>query len=145
MGIMAHAPLVVARHAAERMRERGGGRIVNVSSLGASRTLPHYGLAGTAKAALEALTRYLAVELGALGINVNGVSPGAVRSPGMPDPWDLLPEKDEILADIARRTPLGRFVSPEEVARVVGFLCGPGGAAIAGQTLTVDCGFSVNW
>jgi enoyl-[acyl-carrier protein] reductase III len=94
---------------------------------------------GAAKAALEALTRYLAVEYAPLGIAVNAVSGGAVLT----ESWRQLPEIDAILVDIRRRTPAGRIASPEDIAEAVAFLCGPAAEMIRGQVLVVDGGYTL--
>jgi enoyl-[acyl-carrier protein] reductase III len=94
---------------------------------------------GAAKGALETLTRYLAVEYGPLGIAVNAVSGGAVAT----ESWRKLAEVGTVLEDIRRRTPAGRIVSPEDIAEVVFFLCGPQAEMIRGQVIVVDGGYSL--
>ncbi len=116
-----------------------GGAITALSSEGAGRVMPHYGLVGSSKAALEALCRQWAVELAPRGIRVNAVAPGAVRT----DAWQALPGGEERLAAAAAGTPRGSLVSPEEVAGVVQFLAAPAGAGITGQTIVVDGGARV--
>jgi enoyl-[acyl-carrier protein] reductase III len=124
------------RHAARLME--GGGAVVSVSSLGARFHLPTYADIGAAKAALEALTRSLAVELAPRGIRVNAVSAGAVdtRSLGR-FPW-----RAEAVRDAAR-VPAGRMVTPEDVAAAILFLCSPEAEMIRGQTIVVDGGQSL--
>ena len=78
MNINARAALFAAQRAAPMMEARGGGAIVNISSPGANRVLPDYVVVGASKAALEAITRYLAVELAGKNIVVNAISPGMV-------------------------------------------------------------------
>lgn len=110
--------------------------IVAVSSQGALRVVPAYSVVGASKGALEALARHLAVELAPRGIRVNIVCPGAVAT----DSWTTMPNAQERLADIARRTPLGRLVTPEDVAQAVQFLCSDAARTIIGHTLVVDGG-----
>lgn len=143
MRISAQSALWCAQGAVPLMERHGGGRIVNMSSLGSHHTLSKYAMVGTAKGALETLTRYLAVELAPKGILVNAVSPGAVRAGEGPDLWDLHPDKDATLEYLSKRTPLGRLVNPGDVARAVCFLCGPDAAAVVGQVLAIDGGYSV--
>jgi enoyl-[acyl-carrier protein] reductase III len=131
----ARALLQLARVAAPAMPE--GSSIVAISSLGAQRVLDNYTLVGTSKAALEALARYLAVEL-APRIRVNCVSGGVVET----DALDAFPNREEMLAAGAAN-PVGRMVDPEDIAGAVAFLCSPDAKMIRGQTLIVDGGFSL--
>jgi enoyl-[acyl-carrier protein] reductase III len=130
--------LLCAQAALPLMQGRRG-RMVAVSSLGSQRTIPNYAGLGAAKAALESLTRYLAVEYGPLGIAVNAVSGGAVST----ESWTHMAEAAAVLDDIGRRTPAGRIVTPEDIAAAVLFLCGPQAEMIRGQVLVVDGGYSL--
>ncbi len=130
--------LLCAQAALPLMRGRRG-RMVAVSSIGSQRTIPNYAGMGAAKAALESLTRYLAVEYGPLGIAVNAVSGGAVSTAS----WTELPEAAAVLTDIVRRTPAGRVATPEDIAAAVLFLCSPAADMIRGQVLVVDGGYSL--
>jgi enoyl-[acyl-carrier protein] reductase III len=132
----ARALLSLARATAPAMEH--GSSIVAISSLGAQRVLPNYVLVGTSKAALEALVRYLAVELAPRGIRVNAVSAGVVETGAL----EFFPNKDELLATV-ERTPAGRLVDPEDVAAAVAFLCSAEAEMVRGQTLIVDGGFSL--
>jgi enoyl-[acyl-carrier protein] reductase III len=116
-----------------------GGRIVALSSLGAARALPGYAFVGASKAALEALVRALACELGGRGVSVNAVSAGLVDT----DALQAFPARAAMLAEYARRTPAGRSLTPDDVAGAVYLLCLPESAMITGQTLVVDGGYSV--
>ncbi|HEX2195907.1 MAG TPA: SDR family oxidoreductase [Actinomycetota bacterium] len=115
---------------------RGGGNVIALSSQGSSRVLPGYMVVGASKAALEAVARYLAVELGPRGIRVNVVSPGVVDT----DALRHFPARDEMLAAARAKTPLGRLVTPEDVAAAVDFLTSERAGTITGQTLVVDGG-----
>lgn len=139
MNINARLLLFCAQRAAKLMQPRGGGAVVSISSPGSFRVLPDYVVVGASKAALEALTRYLAVELSPLGIVVNAVSPGIVAT-------DALRHFDasldaSVLGRVAAATPAGRLVTPEDVAGVVAFLCSPEAQMIRGQTLVIDGGY----
>jgi enoyl-[acyl-carrier protein] reductase III len=125
--------------AAAPLMEGRGGRMVQISSLGAGRVLPEYVAVGVSKAALEALTRYLAVELAPLHIVVNAVSGGLVDT----DALDHFPRREQMLANARSRTPAGRMVRPEDIAQAVAFLCGQGAEMIRGQVLVVDGGYSL--
>jgi enoyl-[acyl-carrier protein] reductase III len=117
-----------------------GGRIIAMSSLGSERAMPGYGFVGASKAALEALARSLAQELGPRGIRVNVVSAGVVDT----DALAYFPNRDELLADFARRTPAGPVLTPEDVAGAAYLLCLPEAAMINGHTLVVDGGFAIS-
>lgn len=129
--------LLCAREAALLMGP--GGRIISVSSLGAQRVVPNYAGVGVSKAALEALTRYLAVELADRGITVNAVSAGAVET----EIWRAFPEGEALLAAVRGRTPGGWLVTPEELAEVVFFLASEAARPIRGQVIVVDAGYSL--
>ncbi len=117
-----------------------GGRIIAMSSLGAQRAMPDYGFIGASKAALESLVRTLAQELGPKNIRVNTVSAGVVDT----DALQHFPNREELLADFARRTPAGPVLTPEDVAGAVYLLCLPEAAMITGHTLVVDGGFCIS-
>jgi enoyl-[acyl-carrier protein] reductase III len=118
---------------------REGSSIVGVSSLGAIRVLENYVLVGVSKAALEALVRYLGVELAPRGIRVNAVSAGVVETGAL----EHFPNKEQMIASGLKRTPAGRLVEPGDVADAVCFLSSPEAAMVCGQTLIVDGGFSL--
>jgi enoyl-[acyl-carrier protein] reductase III len=141
MNINARSLLFAAQHAVPLMERRGGGHIVSLSSPGAGRVLPDYVVVGASKAALEALTRYLACELAPRNIVVNAVSPGVVETEALQH-FDLT-QQAGILERAAAATPAGRLVTPEDVAGVVAFLCSPAAAMIRGQVIVVDGGHTL--
>ncbi len=140
MNINARAALFTAQKAALLMQRRGGGAIVNVSSIGNGRTLPDYVVIGASKGALEAVTRYCAVEFSPLNIVVNAVSPGLIDT----DVMQFFKDSDLMLALARQRTPAGRLVEPQDVANVVAFLCSPDAAMVRGQVILIDGGWSVD-
>lgn len=133
MDVNARAFLFGAKRAAALMPD--GGAIVALTSAGSTRVLPGYGAVGASKAALEALVRYLAVELGS-GIRVNAVSPGVVDT----DALTHFPNRDDLLSQAAVRTPAGRLATPDDVAACVSFLCSPSAEMVRGHVLVVDGG-----
>ena len=129
---------LLAQRAVPMMRD--GGRIIAMSSLGAQRAMPGYGFVGASKAALEALARTLAQELGPRGIRVNVVSAGVVDT----DALTYFPNREELLANFAARTPAGPVLTADDVAGAVYLLCRPEAAMINGHTLVVDGGFAIS-
>ena len=117
-----------------------GARVIAMSSLGAQRAMPGYGFIGASKAALEALARALAQELGPRGIRVNVVSAGVVDT----DALKYFPNREELIADFARRTPAGPVLTSQDVAGAVFLLCLPEANMINGHTLVVDGGFAIS-
>ncbi|MGA0241948.1 MAG: SDR family oxidoreductase [Candidatus Marinamargulisbacteria bacterium] len=113
-----------------------GGNIVTVTSYGGQRVLKGYGVVGPAKAAVEGLTRSLAVELAPKNIVVNGVMPGITDTKS----FRAINNADHILTSVQDMTPAGRLVTPDDVANVVDFLCTPSAAMIVGQFIIVDGG-----
>jgi 3-oxoacyl-[acyl-carrier protein] reductase len=128
-----HCMHAVAPH----MRAQRSGKIVNIASHQAFR--PGFGIANYAasKAALIGLTRAAAVDLGSANINVNAVAPGFVKT----ELLTKLPR--EILERAERESVLGRVAEPEDVARVVTFLCSEAARHITGQTILVDGGLTL--
>ncbi len=141
MGINARAPWLAAKLAAPHMIAQGGGSIVNISSLGSTRVMADYTSVGVSKAALESLTRYLAVELAPQGIRVNTVSGGLVKT----DALDHFEDRENMIAKATSETPAGRMVESEDIARAVAFLCLPESQMIIGQTIVVDGGMTLTW
>ena len=121
------------------MRERGFGRIVNMSSQAALVALPGEAAYCATKAAVSHLTRCLAVEWGEHGITVNAVAPTFIETPGT-EPALSDPEfRAEVVERIAA---LHRIGEPDEVAGAVVFLCSPAASLITGQTLAIDGGWT---
>ncbi|MCA9322323.1 MAG: enoyl-[acyl-carrier-protein] reductase FabL [Planctomycetes bacterium] len=138
LDINAGALLPLAQGAVRLMNE-GWGKIVAVSSLGATRALPNYFAVGASKGALESMIRHLMVELAPQGINVNAVSAGLVDT----DALTHFPNREEMLDGAVGRTPSGRLTTPLDVANAVLFLCSRYAAQVHGQTLIIDGGSSV--
>jgi NAD(P)-dependent dehydrogenase (short-subunit alcohol dehydrogenase family) len=128
---------LTCRAAVPRMREQGGGRIVNISSGTAFRGVPfvlHY---VTSKGAIVSFTRALAKELGSDGVLVNCVAPGFTMSDGVQENPAVIDTLRDV--SIAART-LQRDQQPDDIVGAVVFLCGPGAEFITGQTIVIDGG-----
>lgn len=138
MEINAGTLLPLAQRAVPLM-QRGDGKIIAVSSLGAIRAIPNYTAVGASKAALESLVRHLSLELAPQGVRVNAVSAGVVDT----DALRHFPNRDDLLKGSASRTPAGRLTEPDDVADAVLFLVSPLAQMIHGQTIVVDGGYSI--
>ncbi len=128
----------VAAPIAEAMARRGKGALVFVASVNA---LAHYGnpAYSAAKAGLVAYARAIAVEQGRHGLRANVVCPGSVRTPA----WDHRFERaPDLLERVLPHYPLGRLVTPDEVARTALFLASDAASGITGAVLTVDAGLT---
>lgn len=140
MSINAMSLLPVAQRAMKYMLAGGWGRIVAVSSLGATRAIPNYTAVGASKAALESIVRHMAIETAGKNVNVNTVSAGIVDT----DALKHFPNREELLSKALERTPAGRLTEPRDVADVVMFLCSDRASMIHGQTIVVDGGYSIS-
>lgn len=119
--------------------ERGGGTVVNVSSLaglGATPGMVHY---GAAKAGLAQLTKSVAMEWGEHGVRVNCVAPGWIRTGISEFAWT----DERLEQEFVKGAPLGRWGEPEEVAEVIAFLAGPRSSYMTGETVVVDGGLQL--
>jgi NAD(P)-dependent dehydrogenase (short-subunit alcohol dehydrogenase family) len=118
------------------MKKGGGGAIVNIASISGLRASTLRVAYGTSKAAIIALTKQQAVELGTVGIRANVVAPGPVDTD-----MAKLVHSVAIRSDYYDAIPLNRYGTTDEIADAVGFLCSPAAAFINGQVLAVDGGF----
>jgi NAD(P)-dependent dehydrogenase (short-subunit alcohol dehydrogenase family) len=132
------SPFVLAQHAAQHMIERGGGgRIVNISTIGAHTVHKDAAVYDSAKGAVEVMTKNFAYELAPHGISVNCVIPGAIADrPGAPP-------RPEAWARALRNIPSGRLGRAEDIAAAVRFFCLPETEFTTGQSLLVDGGHSL--
>ncbi len=126
----------VSRHAATLMAN--GGSIVTLTYLGAERVVPNYNVMGLAKASLEANVRYLAADLGAKNIRVNGISAGPIKTLAAAG----IPEFRSFLEHARNTSPLKRNVDIHEVGNAAAFLCSELASGITGEILYVDAGYS---
>ncbi|MBQ1017612.1 SDR family oxidoreductase [Micromonospora sp. D93] len=134
----ARSPLILAGRAAEHMASRGGGSIVNLSSvIGSERAIANQTLYGATKAAVDGMTLAMAAEWGPKGVRVNAVRP-AVTNTDMSAPIFADPEwKKTLTAQYA----LGRLGEPEDIAQAVLFFASPASSFVTGQLLSVDGGW----
>jgi NAD(P)-dependent dehydrogenase (short-subunit alcohol dehydrogenase family) len=132
-------PLRLARHALPHIAAGGGGAMVLVSSVNAKFGMAGSGAYGISKAALEQMTRQLAVEWGGRSVRVNAVAPGTVRT----DMVRALAERPGFMDKIVQGTPLRRIAEPEDVAAAILFMASHAARHITGQVLTVDGGQTI--
>ncbi len=116
-----------------------GGALLTLSYLGAERVIPNYNVMGVAKASLEANVRYMAVCLGPVGIRVNAISAGPIRTLAASG----IANFREMLSKAEKSAPLHRNVTIEEVGNAAAFLCSDLASGITGQVLYVDAGYNI--
>jgi 3-oxoacyl-[acyl-carrier protein] reductase len=129
--------LILATQAAVRAFDPAGGSIINISSVASTLTPPTTSVYSATKAAVDAIPRSLAKELGPRRIRVNAVSPGMVETEGTHDAGII---GSDFQKQTVAQTPLGRIGQPQDIAPVVAFLASPDAAWITGETLAVAGG-----
>ncbi|MGA1063549.1 MAG: enoyl-ACP reductase FabI [Burkholderiaceae bacterium] len=137
MSISCHSFAELGRLVAPHMSN--GGSLITMTYHGADEVVPNYGLMGPVKAALESMVRYMAFELGAQGIRVHAISPGPVPTRAASGLQDF----DRLMAEAAKKSPLGRLVCLEEISALTTFLCSPASSGMTGQTIYVDAGYNM--
>ena len=137
MTVSAYSLVRLVRNSMPRLRPHAA--VVALTYLGAQRIVAGYRVMGTAKAALESLVRELASSVGPLGVRVNAISAGPIKTLAASG----VPGFDMILDWVASSAPLRRNVSQDEVGRVVRFLLSHDSSGITGQTIYVDAGYSI--
>jgi len=130
------AAFLLSQAAAKVMRDRGGGSIINVASMGGIRYSKGLGAYGVSKAGLIMLTKVLAAELGKYRIRVNAIAPSIIRTGFSEHLW----KTPEIAGPVLQRTPLGRIGEPEEAAGAVVFLASDAASYISGVVVPQDGG-----
>ncbi|MBA1438763.1 MAG: enoyl-ACP reductase [Epsilonproteobacteria bacterium] len=128
--------VVGTQEAAKRIEKVGGGSIISMSSTGNLIYTPNYAGHGANKAAVEAMVRYAAAELGEKNIRVNAVSGGPIDT----DALRAFPNYEEVRAETERRSPLNRMGFPEDLSGACKFLCSDEAGWITGHTLIIDGG-----
>jgi enoyl-[acyl-carrier protein] reductase I len=137
LDISAYTYIAMAHRAAPLMTR--GGALLAMSYYGSEKAVPGYNVMGVAKAALECATRYLAHELGPRNIRVNTISGGPLRTMSALAVGGF----DEILGWVERKAPLRRNVTGRDVGEAAAYLLSDMAAGVTGQTIHVDCGYSV--
>lgn len=137
LDISAYSLVAIARAAAELMPD--GGSLVTLTYFGGEKVIPGYNLMGICKAALEHSVRYLAWDLGRKKIRVNALSAGPMRTLSSAGIGDF----DEMRDRQAQKACLGRNVEPEELGKTGLYLLSDLSSAVTGETIHVDCGFSI--
>jgi 3-hydroxybutyrate dehydrogenase len=146
--LMLEAPFRLARRLLPGMYDRGWGRIVHVSSVHGHRASAYKSAYVSAKHGLEGLSKVIALEAAGKGVTSNTVCPGYVRTPLVEGQLAAqaeshgIPEADVVDEVLLARTPVKRLVEPEEVAEMVGYLCGAGADSITGSSFLLDGGWT---
>lgn len=137
LDISAYSLLTIAKHAKDLMHD--GGSIVTLSYHGASKVMSGYNVMGVAKAALESTVIYLANELGPIGIRVNTISPGPIKTISSKDINDF----DNLYETVERKAPLRKSVTPEDVGDAAVFFLSDLSKSVTGELLYVDNGYNI--
>jgi enoyl-[acyl-carrier protein] reductase I len=130
--------LVPMAHAAKELMTDGGS-IITMTYLGGVKVIPNYNVMGIAKSALEMNVRYLASELGASGIRVNGISAGPIRTLASSAVGGIL----DMIHHVEAVAPLKRTVTQTEVGNTAAFLCSDLASGITGQIIYCDAGYEI--
>ena len=130
--------LTALTRAALPLMEGREGAVLTLSYLGAVRSVPSYNVMGLAKASLEANVRFLAADLGAKGVRVNGISAGPIKTLAAAG----IPGFRKMLGHVASMAPLKRNVTTEDVGKAATFLCSDLASGVTGEILYVDGGYS---
>jgi enoyl-[acyl-carrier protein] reductase I len=136
LDVSAYSLVAVSRRAKELMTE--GGSILTLTYIGSQQVLPGYNVMGVAKAALEASVRYLANDLGPLGIRVNAISSGPVKTISAKGVKDF----GNILGVVEQKAPLRRRVELEDLGGSALYLLSKLSSGVTGEIIYVDCGFN---
>ncbi len=137
LNVSAYTFITLAKKGAELMKD--GGSMTTMTYYGAEKVIPGYDIMGVAKATLEAITRYLAADLGKSNIRVNAISPGPIKTRAATGITGF----DKIFDAAEEKAPLGRTVSIEEIGHTNTFLCSDWGSGITGEIIYVDAGASI--
>jgi len=139
IAVNVRAPFELAKLALPHFRARGGGVILNISSIGALTPEPSLGIYSVSKAALISLTQALARSWGSDNVRANAICPGLIRTDFSAALW-----RDEVVRDhMMRNQAIGRLGEPEDISGLALFLCSPAGAFCTGGVYVADGGYTV--
>jgi NAD(P)-dependent dehydrogenase (short-subunit alcohol dehydrogenase family) len=138
LAVNVRAPILLVAAVVPHMVPKGGGAIVNLSSVSGLVGTPHRAAYAATKGAIDAATRSLAIELGPMGIRVNSVAPGVVDTAM----WAANKKVPGVVESVEALTPLGRWATPDDVAAVVTFLASDAARFVTGETIAADGGMA---
>lgn len=139
MDVNVKGPFELAKLSLPSMRERGGGAIINISSIGGLSPEPQLGIYSVSKAAIISLTKVLAREWGAYGVRANVICPGLIKTKFSEALWS----NEHILKYMMARLPIARVGTPEEIASLALFLAAPAAGYCTGAVFTADGGYTI--
>jgi len=137
LDISAYSLVAIARRAKTMMPR--GGSILGMTYYGSEKAVPGYNVMGVAKAALEACTRYLALELGETGVRVNTISAGPIKTLSSMAVGGI----DEIFEWVNKKAPLHRNIEADEVGKTAVYLASDLSSGVTGENIFVDCGYNI--
>jgi dehydrogenase/reductase SDR family member 4 len=137
MNVNLHAPFELAKASRPHMKARGGGSIINMSSIGGRNPEPGLGIYSVSKAALLSLTQVLAKEWGADGITVNAICPGLIKTDFSSALWS----NEKTMQHMLRQQPIQRIGEGEDIAAMALYLASDAARFTTGATFTVDGGY----
>ena len=140
MDVNLHGPLELAKVALPNMQERGGGSVINISSIGGIKPEPMIGMYSASKAALISLTQAMAIDWGKYNIRANAICPGLIKTKFSRALW----ENDAITQKFLERVPLGRLGESEDIAGMAVFLASDAAKYCTGGVYMVDGGYIIN-
>jgi len=138
LAVNVRAPLLLVRQLVDAIADGGAGSIVNLTSISGIVGTPNRAAYGASKAALDSITRSLAIDLGPRGVRVNAVAPGVVDT----DLWAKNKQIPEAVASTTALTPLRRWATPEDIADVVAWLASDASRFVTGETVHADGGMT---
>lgn len=138
LAVNVRAPLLLVRELVDAIADGGAGSIVNLTSVSGIVGTPNRAAYGASKAALDSITRSLAIDLGPRGVRVNAVAPGVVDT----DLWARNKQIPEAVASTTALTPLRRWATPEDIADVVTWLASDASRFVTGETVHADGGMA---
>ena len=139
MNVNLHAPFELAKAARPHMQQRGGGTIINMSSIGGRNPEPGLGIYSVSKAALISLTQVMAREWGARGVRANAICPGLIKTDFSQALWS----NDALLERMLTAQPIARMGEPEDVANLALFLASDASSFCTGGVYMVDGGYTI--